>query len=349
MKVAYRMYVAVFPAVLGVLLVAALSYWGRYAHQAPETIVVLAGVAALASLVLGWRNTRYVAGRIEQIVAADAGLSALGVERQGDGARAVVSHLLNAQGPDELDSIANTLSSLAAEARASRAAAQDIATIARRRTTEYATMLSEAASALTARLDEVRMPLQVLAENHFGELNENQEEMIAAARAAADDATVDLGRLRSIADIDRGALIPRLASVHIADLVRSLVPQLRAQATAQNVRLDVTIEPDVPRIDADRERLRDALSLVVTDAIRYAVPGSMVTLHTWCEMAGQGSRAAVEVVYGTRHEHTGVLLLAQRLVSAQGGTMTDQEGRTRITFPVTAPANTNARSIDKSV
>ncbi len=50
---------------------------------------------------------------------------------------------------------------------------------------DYATILSEAIAALSARIDEIRLPLHVLAENHFGELNDNQEEMIRAARAAA--------------------------------------------------------------------------------------------------------------------------------------------------------------------
>ena len=55
-------------------------------------------------------------------------------------------------------------------------------------------------------LDEIRMPLHILLENRFGDLNDNQEEMLATARTAADDAQALLERLRQVADVDRGTL-----------------------------------------------------------------------------------------------------------------------------------------------
>ncbi len=66
-RVGQRLMLAVLPAVIGVFSVAALAYWGQYAHQAPEMVIVVAAVAAVISLVLAWRNTRYVAHRVAQL------------------------------------------------------------------------------------------------------------------------------------------------------------------------------------------------------------------------------------------------------------------------------------------
>ncbi|MBK5189414.1 MAG: hypothetical protein JJD97_14315, partial [Gemmatimonadaceae bacterium] len=67
MKVGQRLFLAVLPAVLGLFLVAALAYWGRYARSAPQLVIILASVAAVVSLVVSWRNTRYVVHRVERL------------------------------------------------------------------------------------------------------------------------------------------------------------------------------------------------------------------------------------------------------------------------------------------
>jgi hypothetical protein len=69
MRTSQRLFLAVIPAVLGVLTVAGLAYWGEYAHAAPEIVVIIAAIAAVGSLVMAWYNTRYVAQRIAQLAA----------------------------------------------------------------------------------------------------------------------------------------------------------------------------------------------------------------------------------------------------------------------------------------
>ena len=43
------------------------AYWGKYSRTAPEVVVVVAGIATIVSLIVAWRNTRYVARRVEAI------------------------------------------------------------------------------------------------------------------------------------------------------------------------------------------------------------------------------------------------------------------------------------------
>lgn len=70
---------------------------------------------------------------------------------------------------------------------------------------ERAALVERTASELAAWLDEVRLPLHILLSDHFGELNENQEEMLGAAYGAATEAAAAVERLRAIVARDPAA------------------------------------------------------------------------------------------------------------------------------------------------
>lgn len=69
---------------------------------------------------------------------------------------------------------------------------------------EHAALIARTAAELAARLDDVRLPLHILLSDHFGELNENQEEMLGAAQAAATEAAAVIARLRALIAGDPG-------------------------------------------------------------------------------------------------------------------------------------------------
>src|SRR5579884_3483047 len=90
MRIGQRMYLALLPALLGVVTVAALAYWGQYAHEAPGWFVLVAALATIASLIVAWINARYVTRRVERL----ATTTVRGASQQADTAR-----------PDELETI----------------------------------------------------------------------------------------------------------------------------------------------------------------------------------------------------------------------------------------------------
>jgi len=305
MKISHRLFLGVIPSLVGLLTVASLAYWGQYAHTAPHLVVWAAGAATVLSLVVAWSNTRYVANRVERLASVN------------DGERI-----------DELDVIEHRVELLGEAAAAAKADAAHAAEDAGRRTTEYATLLAEAATSASKQLAEARLSLHVLQDNHFGELNDNQEEMIAAAREATEAAEVELNHLREIADIDRGALALRRDLVKPGEIIRSLLPLLNAQATKQGVRILSELEPALPRVVGDRGRLQDALGLILKDAVRYAVPGTSVSIHATSEP----STITIIVNHGSPHSYTGDVALADRLIRAQRGSVTHGDDSTTITL-----------------
>src|SRR5579863_6367785 len=77
MRIAARLFLSLVPAILGVFTVAGLAYWGRYDRQAPHVLVITAVIASVASLIMTWMNTRFVANKVKKL--------AEGTSREGPG------------------------------------------------------------------------------------------------------------------------------------------------------------------------------------------------------------------------------------------------------------------------
>jgi signal transduction histidine kinase len=329
-RVSQRLFLAVTPAVLGVFTVAGLAYWGELNRQAPEWVVVIAAVTAIGSLVLAWQNTRYVARRIERLIGTRADpqrgtQSPLAVMRSaalpGSGAS-----------PDELDSIEKVVDHLSSAVSVAEADSKQHEEAAAVRMAEYAVLLDEASAAVRRQLDEARLALYILGEGHFGELNENQTEMLAAASAGTEAAEIEMGRLQQIAELDRGALHPRRELISIADLLRSLRPQLEAAGTKTGVALSLDLVPGLPRVHGDRIRLQQALELLLGHLVRHATPGAALVISA----ATTPGILGITVSGGQSPSLDADIALARRIIEAHGGRIDVSQGETVVTLPTIA-------------
>src|SRR5499427_4839292 len=248
-SVGKRLFVGLLPALLAVLVTAGLAYYGEYGHAVPGIILGAAAVLSIASLVVTWINTRYLSARINRLTGS---MPASAGERAGES--------------DEFDRIERVVGHLRSALSASEAERARLNAAAEARLRDEATMLAAVAHDSIAQLDEVRLPLHILLETRFGDLNENQEELLRDARSAADAMGAALRRLAQVADADRGALVVQRELVQVNDVVRAVLPLARAAAERQGARVDVTLEPGLPRVRADRARLAEALTLFTSDA-----------------------------------------------------------------------------------
>jgi signal transduction histidine kinase len=308
MRTTQRLFLAVIPAVLGVLTVAGLAYWGEYAHTAPEIVVTIAAVAAVGSLAMAWHNTRYVAQRNAQLAAKVDVTSGL----------------------DELDAIETVVdrhTSALRDAEHRRAQAQAAADT---RIREHGELMSQVASTVSKGIDEIRLPLYILLENRFGDLNENQEEMLESARTAAEQVNTDADRLAEIGALDCGTLTLRSDRVHIADVIQSLRPTVDSEGARAGVRVEVEVAPALPPVVGDRGRLQEALALVFADSVRRTPGGGTVRISIHAD--GQG--LMIEVMHGAPPAPDVASALAQRLLEAHGATFDRLPGRISINLPV---------------
>jgi hypothetical protein len=295
MKVGQRLFLAVIPAVLGVVSVALLAYFGRYAHAAPEALIVIAVIAAVASLVVAWRNTRYVAQRIEHL--ADTA-------RQNLPAHA-----------DELDDIEHGV-------RESRV-------LAEQRTATYAGLLNEVLRVIPARLEESQLPLHILLESPFGELNENQEELLGAAQSAVEAADLEVRRLRKLLDLERGAVTLVIQPIGVAELLRAPLAIAAARAEKRGVGHEWSVPATMPRVRVDPSHMQEALTSALGRAIDQTQEGAGIALRVG--ESPDGLRVLLTISHGTLEaELSSEGLLARRTIELQGGSMLDANGSTAI-------------------
>jgi signal transduction histidine kinase len=336
MTVGQRLFLSVVPAILGVFAVAGLAYWGEYGRQAPHILVLVGVVASVASLVMTWMNTRYVARRIQRLAGSDDHPArSLGLRGLAD---AVTGRAIATDSRDELDRIESTVQGLTASLEQAKAEGSARVEAAEKRVGEYALLLSDATSEAMKQLDEARLPLYILLDNHFGDLNENQEEMLGAAQAAVQTADQRLRRLREIADLDRGAIALRHDAVRAGDLLASLLPNLNSVGEEGGVEVEADIAPALPRVRGDRSRLQEACGLLLTERLRAMPPGASVKITAVPEE--HAVRIAVTHVGTAAPVASGAdAALARRLISAIGGKVEDKDGSTVITLPTSSAAS----------
>lgn len=299
-----RLFAGLIPALLAILLTAGLAYYGEYGRAVPGVIVAIASVLAVASLVVTWINTRYLSARIMRLTGSIPESDS--VER-GEA--------------DEFDRIERVVDHLGSALSASEAERARMNAAAAARLRDEATMLAAVTHDSIAQLDEVRLPLHILLETRFGDLNENQEELLRDARNAADAMAAALHRLAQVADADRGAIMVQRELIQVNDVVRAVLPLARAAAERQGARVEASLEPGLPRVMADRARLAEALTLFATQAAGATGADTPLTVTT-ARPPGAGVEITIRPNAGV-NDAGGGTILAQRLISVQGGAATE--------------------------
>lgn len=310
--VAQRLLLGLAPALLAVIVVLALAYYGEIGRQALEYVVSGAAVLAILSLVLTWRNTRYLVERLHR-------LGRYGEAADGND---MASPL------DDLDRIEREVVRLRDALENTRTQAQNERTESERRLHDQSTLVSATVRGATAQLDEVRLPLHILLDARFGDLNENQEELLVSARDGAESLDAALRRLATLADADRDGLPVHAAPVAVNDVIRAILPMVRATAERRGVRITTDLEPGLHRAWADRAALAEALALLATHLLESQSPPVGLAVRTrqdatWCAIQlapAPKLPAAIDVVPAA-------------LLRAQGITVMVHDGEIEVRVP----------------
>jgi signal transduction histidine kinase len=333
MRIGQRLLLAVAPGIVGVFAVAALAYWGERSRHVPGVLLAVVAIVTLLSLWFAWDTTRDLARRIERIghrvegrgTHAEPGDRSLLVSL----ARETIARLSGSgrAAPDELDAIEKIVARMDGELSAVEARERAMNERMEAHRAESARLLFDAGDRIARRMEEVRMPLHVLLDTPFGELNENQEELIGAARSAADAANAEARKVRELASLElsKGA---RLDRVSPGEVLRALVPMIEAEARRAKVRVQWDLAPALPAVSGDRARLQEAIREVLVVVVRSAVP------ETTIEIVAAQAAGGVEIrVAPVGSVSAAELAIERRVIEALGAHLDVSAARAVILIP----------------
>jgi signal transduction histidine kinase len=90
-------------------------------------------------------------------------------------------------------------------------------------------------------------------------------------------------------------------AIDLSALVRRAAAAMRSVADRHGVLISLDVPPELPRLDADRERLEDVLGNVIANAIEFTPPGGYIVIgahahgaeaFVWIKDTGMGIPAA---------------------------------------------------------
>jgi two-component system sensor histidine kinase BaeS len=95
--------------------------------------------------------------------------------------------------------------------------------------------------------------------------------------------------LRTLALAESGALKLQREPVDMGALIDEVMASFQAQADKAGVALVYETSPDVPALDLDAARIRQVLSNLVANALRYTPQGGKISVRCSIEGKGAGS------------------------------------------------------------
>jgi len=224
-----------------------LAMMGLGLIRLPEAATIFSRAGGLVALALGLIGFLAL-GRALRHLAVPIGdlMEAAGRVAEGDYSARVAEH-----GPREVRALARAFNAMAARLQADEATRRNL---------------------LADVTHELRTPLTVIQGNLEGLLDGVYPRDDAHLAPVLEETRV-LSRLvddlRMLALAESGALQLQKEPTDVAVLLSEAAASFRAQADAAGVTVSVDVPPDLPLLDLDPERMRQVLSNLIANALRY--------------------------------------------------------------------------------
>jgi signal transduction histidine kinase len=293
MKIGQRIFLCILPTLL---VFAALMDMIRHESSVrtiSHAVLLVPLVAILVSIAFAWGSTRYLVHMLGDTVR----------EHQGDG---------------DITLRAGRGSS-GAEAATSAA--------------DYAMIVEEMVDFVTQRLEEVELPLHVLLSSPFGSLNENQEEMLAAAHDSVGVADSEVRVLKTLLELDRGGVRFVVQPTGLSELLRPALAVAQSRAHSVYVSICSEISEATPRVLADPVRTQEALTSILLDAVSRTSAGGEIAVNAGESETG---RLRIAISHGSaaaRSPASLVMRVARRIITLQQGSVSEDQWHYIVELP----------------
>lgn len=124
----------------------------------------------------------------------------------------------------------------------------------------------------------IQMGVELLIEQHQDNMNYEGREMLAAVYEDAQRLNRLVNDLLDLSKMEEGKISMTMQDVFVEELVDSAILTLKKQGEAKGVNLTKDIQPDLPLIEADINKMIWVLTNLVGNALRYTDSGGKITI-----------------------------------------------------------------------
>ncbi len=127
-------------------------------------------------------------------------------------------------------------------------------------------------------LTAIRMSVDLLGEPTLGALSEVQEQFVQAIREESERLLRIVNDLMDLAKIESGKFEVRFSEVDLDPFLQHLLVPFIALAQEAGITLQTEHAPDVPKVHADADRLKQVFVNLISNAMRYTPRGGTITV-----------------------------------------------------------------------
>ena len=120
--------------------------------------------------------------------------------------------------------------------------------------------------------------LSLILDGKAGPLNEVQQQSLTRAHRQSKRLATMINDLLDISRIEAGRIVMKLEPVNLVEIVQQRLEELKPQADEKTIKLDLSVEPDLPDLTGDEEHLGQILTNLIGNAVKFTPSNGEVTV-----------------------------------------------------------------------
>ncbi|MBS1588186.1 MAG: HAMP domain-containing protein [Bacteroidetes bacterium] len=186
----------------------------------------------------------------------------------------------------------------------------------------------------------IKMSLQLLENEQIGIMNAEQKELITSIKEDTNRLLKFTGELLNMTQVESGSIYLELQPTDTTEIINYALNTVKQPADQKQIKINLTVEENLPKVVADKEKTAWVITNLLTNAIRYSHENSTITIQAIeskdkvrISVIDSGQGIAPEYldkifdryfrVPGIKKEGTGLgLSISKEFIEAQGGSIT---------------------------